>query len=170
MASPLPFTQTPYTHPPPQLCYPLKADRSSSTKADGLWVRAQLLPPKLSKNQNWNIPHSKHWLGSKTRSLSTPNQPFWEQKITEDILIWSKWLCCPCMALCSWLHTSSKRFSKYKGQSSPQHHWSAAEIGHLTKPPAFKYPLPKPENDDYCSPSLIISFLSQRRNIKRERP
>lgn len=72
--------------------------------------------------------------------------------------------------LCSWLHASSRRFSKYKGQSSPQHHWSSAEIGHLAKPPAFKYPLPKPENDDYCSPFLIISFLSQKRNIKRERP
>lgn len=87
-----------------------------------------------------------------------------------DIQIQRNWLSCLYMIFCSCLHTYSKGFLKYKGKSDIQHHWSAAEIGHLPKPYAFKYLLAKPENDDYYSSFLIISFLSQKRNIKRERP
>lgn len=40
----LPHTDPAHTYPPPQLPYPLKPERSSSTKADGLRVWIQLSP------------------------------------------------------------------------------------------------------------------------------
>lgn len=161
----LPFSHSP-TFPPQKAEWEAVALQQAESWAIQL---GSACTPKQQAQTGTEV-HPSQGAGSAPNSTAKPKSNILEVSYILDIRIQRNLLCCLRVVLCSWLLASSKRFSEYKGQSCVQRHWSAAEIGHLAKPSAFKYPLPKPENDDYRSPLLIISFLSQKRNIKRERP